>query len=171
MRIFFALKSKLRGATIAQWIRLRLPSCCPRFKSQAHQLRFHQFIFALCDVEKTIIIQKETGIGPLKNVVFNSLAVFYFKGQHFSFILLRTKPPSFSSFVFANVHRATADEDDSRTQRFKVEWREYESSDCHLMRNGPGTDPIKIIYRVILLFTGLELSDWWKKFIVANQNP
>ena len=100
--------------------------------------------------------------GPLKNVVFNSLLLFYFKGQHFSFILLRTKPPSFSSFVFANVHRATADEDDSRTQRFKVEWREYESSDCHLMRNGPGTDPIKIIYRVILLFTGLELSDWWK---------
>ena len=29
---------------IAQWICLRLPSCRPRFESQAHQLRFFQFI-------------------------------------------------------------------------------------------------------------------------------
>ena len=29
-----------RGAAIAQWIRLRLSSCRPRFESQAHHLRF-----------------------------------------------------------------------------------------------------------------------------------
>ena len=28
------------GAAIAQWIRLRLPFCRPRFESQAHHLRF-----------------------------------------------------------------------------------------------------------------------------------
>ena len=32
------------GAAIAQWIRLRLPSCRPGFESQAHHLCFHQFI-------------------------------------------------------------------------------------------------------------------------------
>ena len=30
-----------RGAAVAKWICLRLPSCRPRFKSQAHQLRFY----------------------------------------------------------------------------------------------------------------------------------
>ena len=33
------------GTVVAQWIRLRLPSCCPGFESQAHQLRFYQFKF------------------------------------------------------------------------------------------------------------------------------
>ena len=37
-------RSTLWGVTIAQWIRLRLPSCCLRFKSQAHYLHFHQLI-------------------------------------------------------------------------------------------------------------------------------
>ena len=35
---------KLLHLAIAEWIRLRLPSCCPRFKSQAHHPCFHQFI-------------------------------------------------------------------------------------------------------------------------------
>ena len=43
-----------RGAAIALWICLRLPSCCPGFKSQAHHLRFQQFI-TLCNLEKTKI--------------------------------------------------------------------------------------------------------------------
>ena len=30
-----------RGAAIAQWIRLRLPSCRPGFESQAHHLNFY----------------------------------------------------------------------------------------------------------------------------------
>ena len=40
------------GATIAQWIRLHLLSCRPRFESQAHHLCFHQFIELRC-MEKT----------------------------------------------------------------------------------------------------------------------
>ena len=31
------------GATIAQWIRLCLPFCCPGFDSQAHQLCFYHY--------------------------------------------------------------------------------------------------------------------------------
>ena len=34
------------GAAIAQWIRLRQPSCRPRFESQAHHLCF--FIYSIC---------------------------------------------------------------------------------------------------------------------------
>ena len=49
------------GAAIAQWIRLRLPSCCNRFESQAHHLCFHQFI-ELCNVEKTKINKKGLGL-------------------------------------------------------------------------------------------------------------
>ena len=44
-----------RGATMAQWICLRLPSCRPGFKPQAHHLRFYQFILELCNVEKAKI--------------------------------------------------------------------------------------------------------------------
>ena len=33
------------GAAVAQWIRSRLPSCHPGFKSQAHHLRFFHFKF------------------------------------------------------------------------------------------------------------------------------
>ena len=50
------------GAAIAQWIRLRLPSCCNGFESQAHHLCFHQFI-ELCNVEKTKI---NINISPFK---------------------------------------------------------------------------------------------------------
>ena len=57
---------QMRGATIAQWIHLRLPSCHPGFESQAHHLCFYHFIFELCCVEKTKIHQKEARIDPLK---------------------------------------------------------------------------------------------------------
>ena len=33
--------SDRQGVTIAQWIRLRLPSCCPAFKSKAHHQCFY----------------------------------------------------------------------------------------------------------------------------------
>ena len=46
------------GAAIAQWIRLHLPSCCPGFWAQAHQICFYQFKFKLCLVEKTKINQR-----------------------------------------------------------------------------------------------------------------
>ena len=41
------LNIKLKGVApyVAQWIRLRLPSCRPRFESQAHHLCFFQFKF------------------------------------------------------------------------------------------------------------------------------
>ena len=41
------------SAAIAQWIRLRLPSCQPRFESQARRQSFYQFTFELCHMEKT----------------------------------------------------------------------------------------------------------------------
>ena len=37
---------KLRAA-MAQWIRLRLPSCSPGFKSKAHHPRYFQYVFEL----------------------------------------------------------------------------------------------------------------------------
>ena len=39
-------KNLILGAAIAQWIRLRLPSCPPGFESQAH----HLFIVKFCTV-------------------------------------------------------------------------------------------------------------------------
>ena len=53
----------LRGAAIAQWIRLRLPSYRPGFESQALHQCFTRFIFYLYRVEKTKINKK---IGPFK---------------------------------------------------------------------------------------------------------
>ena len=60
-----------RGAAIAQWIRLRLPSCRPGFESQAHHLCFFQFILFklyVChlnwNVKRTKNKQKEAGVGP-----------------------------------------------------------------------------------------------------------
>ena len=40
-------------AAIAQWIRLRLPSCGPRFRSHAQHLRIIQFVIELrCEKDK-----------------------------------------------------------------------------------------------------------------------
>ena len=50
-------------AAIALWFRLRLPSCSPGFESQAHHLRFFQFVLGLRR-EKSENKQKEAGIGP-----------------------------------------------------------------------------------------------------------
>ena len=38
-------KPNVRGAAVAQWIRLRFPSYCPGFEFQANHLRFYQFKF------------------------------------------------------------------------------------------------------------------------------
>ena len=59
-----------RGATIAQWIRLRLS---PGFESQAHHQRFYQFIFDLCHVEKTKINKMWPGMAHFKNS-FNKIS-------------------------------------------------------------------------------------------------
>ena len=42
---------KYRGAAIAQWIRLRLPSSRPGFESQAHHLCFFQIIYLSFELE------------------------------------------------------------------------------------------------------------------------
>ena len=48
-----------------QWICQHLPSCCPGFKSQAHHLRFRQFI-DLCNAERTKINKKRGREWPFK---------------------------------------------------------------------------------------------------------
>ena len=46
------------GAAVAQYIRLRNPSCHPGFDSQANHLHFFQFKFELWHVEKTKLNKK-----------------------------------------------------------------------------------------------------------------
>ena len=41
------VRDKCRGAIIAQWIGIRLPSCCPGFESQANHIGFNQIILEL----------------------------------------------------------------------------------------------------------------------------
>ena len=53
-----------RVAAIALWFHLRLPSCGPGFKSQAHHLCFYQFILLKLYRENNENKQKEAGIGP-----------------------------------------------------------------------------------------------------------
>ena len=54
------------GAAIAQWIRLRLPSCHPGFESQVHHFHFFylEFLCRNCHVKRTKNKQKEAGFGP-----------------------------------------------------------------------------------------------------------
>ena len=54
------------AADLAQWIRMRLSSRGPWFKSQTQHPRIIQLIFDLC-VKRTKIKQKETGIGTFLN--------------------------------------------------------------------------------------------------------
>ena len=50
-------------AAIALWFHLRLPSCSPGFESQAHHLRFFQFVLLKLYRENNENKQ-EAGIGP-----------------------------------------------------------------------------------------------------------
>ena len=61
-----------RGPVIAQWICLRLPSCRPGFKSQAHHLclfsiNIVQIVYLSFELECEKK-QKETGICPFKKI-------------------------------------------------------------------------------------------------------
>ena len=86
-----------RGAAIAPWICLCLPSSHPRCESQAHHIRFYRFIFELCHLEKTIINEKEAAIGPFKKHFWTSLLLLlycramkrFIKAANNSFVLLR----------------------------------------------------------------------------------
>ena len=51
-------------AAIDPWFRLRLPSCGPGFKSQAHHLRFFQFVLLKLYRGNNENKEKEAGIGP-----------------------------------------------------------------------------------------------------------
>ena len=51
-------------AAIAPWFHLRLPSCGPGFDSQAHHLRFFQFVLLKLYRGNGKNKQKEAGIGP-----------------------------------------------------------------------------------------------------------
>ena len=55
------------GTAITQWIHLCLPSCCPRFESQAHHLCFYQlkFEFKLKHVEMMKINRKRDRDWPI----------------------------------------------------------------------------------------------------------
>ena len=55
------------GAAIAQWIRLRLPSCRPGFESQAYFLSFYKILVE--SFRKDENKRKEAGIGPLKKTI------------------------------------------------------------------------------------------------------
>ena len=63
---------------IAQWIRLRLPSCHPRFDSQACHLRFFHlvkfglYLFMRC-AKRTKINKKEAGFGPFLKIQYNNI--------------------------------------------------------------------------------------------------
>ena len=61
-----------RGAAVAQWIHLRLPSCHPGFESQAHHLCFNQFIFEWWHAEKTKINKKRPGLAHFLKQTFQS---------------------------------------------------------------------------------------------------
>ena len=73
------------GAAIAQWIFLRLPSCHPGLKSQAHHLCFFQFIlfkFYICqlnwNVKRTKINKKRPRLALFKKTknINRRLALF-----------------------------------------------------------------------------------------------
>ena len=58
------------GAAVAHWIRLYLPSCHPRFESQAHHLCFYHlwYLCYICHVKSTKINKKRPGLAHLKKI-------------------------------------------------------------------------------------------------------
>ena len=61
-------------AALALWFCLCLPSCGPRFESQAHHLRFFQFVLLKLYQENNENKQKDAEIGPFKKRSFRVLA-------------------------------------------------------------------------------------------------
>ena len=61
------------GTAIAQWIRLRLPSCCPGLEFQAHYQCFKkQLIFESSHIEMTKMNKTRPGLAHLKRVYVHS---------------------------------------------------------------------------------------------------
>ena len=70
-----------RVAAIAPWFCLRLPSCGPGFESQAHHLRFFQFVLMKLYRDNNENKQKEIGIGPFLKKNFYAKKFFPFLFQ------------------------------------------------------------------------------------------
>ena len=89
---------RLHWAVIAQWIRLRLPNCCPRFESQGHHLHFFQFIkFTLCicnlnwNLKRTKINKKRPGLALFKKGITVRLTSYLFCLDSAALLLLNEK--------------------------------------------------------------------------------
>ena len=61
----------LKGGAIAQWIRLRPPSCHPGFESRAHIYNFivYSVCASVCHVKRTKMNKKTLGLAHLKNTL------------------------------------------------------------------------------------------------------
>ena len=59
----------LWATAIAPWLHLRLPTCGPRFESQAHHLCLFNLYYRNCN-EKWTKINKEARIGPFLKKIF-----------------------------------------------------------------------------------------------------
>ena len=58
------IKVNFRDAAVAQWICLRLPSCCPWFEYQANHLHFFQFLLiSLHDPRVHVAVRRRGGRG------------------------------------------------------------------------------------------------------------
>ena len=74
----------LQSAAIAHWIRLRLPSCRPRFESQSHHLRFYQLQSNLCYICQV----KEFGrVWQILKKTFASISFYFCACQSMSRIV------------------------------------------------------------------------------------
>ena len=81
-------KQEWLAAVIPLWFHLHLPSCSPRFKSQAHHLRFCQFVLVkLCNEKRTKINKKRPGLSHLffeKARVVEKHTIFIYNISHLS---------------------------------------------------------------------------------------
>ena len=67
----------LIDAAVAQWIRLRFPSCCLGFETYAHHLRFPQLLNCGKDENKL----NEAWIGPFQKRLIDNIGVQLFDKQ------------------------------------------------------------------------------------------
>ena len=94
----------MRAAAIAQWFRLRPPSCGCGFESQAHHLCFLYLYYKYWNEKRTKINKKEAGIRPIFEKMTTSEEeerhnlTFYLKKRAIS------RPLFGLFFVFSNKH-------------------------------------------------------------------